>query len=710
MKLSIERKILLGFGSALFVLLLVTAAAALDATRFRDAYVWVKQTYLTFVRLDQVLTEILGMEASVRGFQLTGEDAALGPYRAGTTRLDEGMRDLRQLVAENPRQLPLLQKLEPLAAGAQQDMAARIAQRRTHGLEAATQAAGYLRGQQILADFWQVVREMAGEERRSLDARLKHAYNVGRLTIYTAIAASVLAVGLVAVAGVRVRRDLGRRREAEDALQKSLTRIEDLYHHAPCGYHSLDARGVFLAINETALTWLGYAREELIGRVSFAEIMTPASAHQFTERFEHFKTSGAVVNVEYELRRKDGTTLPVLLNATAIYDAAGNYVASRATVFDVTLRKQAEEERDRFFTLSRDLLSISDFAGNFKRVNPAWEHALGFTCEEVMAMSQIELVHPDDRERTAAALGRLVAGEAQVDLETRVRCKDGSSRWMHWWARAAAADQRIYASARDITERKEADERIQRLNTDLSAHARQLEAANRELESFSYSVSHDLRAPLRHVDGFANLLTKRAGDTLDDESRRFLATISRSAKQMGVLIDDLLAFSRIGRSPLRLEAVDHNHLVAEVIADGRYDLAARPIVWEIGPLPSTPADAAMLRQVWSNLIGNAVKYSGKKPQSLIAITAQEDVAAQEYVFSVRDNGVGFDMAYADKLFGVFQRLHGPAEFEGTGIGLANVRRIISRHGGRTWAEARENEGAQFFFSLPTTLSLPAASS
>ncbi len=710
MKLSLERKIFLGFGSALLVLLLVTAAAAWEITRFRDAYVWVKQSYLTFVRLDQVLTEILGMEASVRGFQLTGDDATLKPYLSGTARLDAGLRNLRELVAENPRQLPYLSQLEPVAARAQSNMAARIAQRRTHGLESATQTAGFVEGQQALAEFWQVVRDLAEEERRSLDARLKHAYNVGLFTIFSAIGATVLAFGLVAVAGVRVRRDLARRHEAEDALQESLSRIEDLYHHAPCGYHSLDARGIFLTINETELGWLGYSRAELVGQKSFAELMTPASALQFADRFAQFKTTGSVESIEYELRRKDGTTLPVLLNATAIYDAAGNYAASRATVFDVTLRKRAEEERDRFFTLSRDLLSISDMAGNFKRVNPAWEQALGFTCEEVMAMSQIELVHPGDRDRTAAALGRLVAGEAQVDLETRVRCKDGSFRWMHWWARAAAADQRIFASARDITERKEADERIQRLNTVLSEHARQLEAANRELESFSYSVSHDLRAPLRHVDGFANLLTKRAGDTLDAESRRYLATISRSAKQMGVLIDDLLAFSRIGRSPLRLEPVDHNHLVAEVIADGRYDIATRPIVWEIGPLPATPADAAMLRQVWSNLIGNAVKYSGKKPQSVIAITAHEDGVAGEYVFSVRDNGVGFDMAYADKLFGVFQRLHGPAEFEGTGIGLANVRRIVSRHGGRTWAEARENEGAQFFFSLPLTPSCPTASS
>lgn len=710
MKLSLERKIFLGFGSALFLLLLVTGATVLNATRFRDAYAWVRQTYLTLVRLDQVLTEILGMEASVRGFQLTGDDVALKPYLGGITRLDQGMRDLRQLVAGDPRQLPHLTRLEPLTASAQQNMAARIAQRRTHGLEAATQSTGYLEGQQTLAEFWQVVREMAAEERRALDAHLKHAYHGARFTIFSAIGATVVAFGLVVVAGVRVRRDLARRREAEAALQASLSRVEDLYHHAPCGYHSLDADGVFLTINDTALGWLGYSRAELVGRMSFAQIMTPASGLQFTERFAHFKITGSVKSVEYELRRKDGTTLPVLLNATAIYDAAGKFVASRASLFDVTLRKQAEDERDRFFTLSRDLLSISDMAGNFKRVNPAWEHALGFTGEEVTAMSQIELIHPADRDRTAAALGRLVAGEAQVDLETRVRCKDGSFRWMHWWARAAAADQRVFASARDITERKAADDRIQRLNTVLSDHARQLEAANRELESFSYSVSHDLRAPLRHIDGFANLLARSAGDTLDEESRRYLATISRSARQMGVLIDNLLAFSRIGRSPLQLEPVDHNHLVAEVIADGRYDNAARPMVWEIGPLPTTPADAALLRQVWSNLIENAVKYSGKKPQAVIAITAHEDVGAREYVFSVRDNGVGFDMAYADKLFGVFQRLHSPAEFEGTGLGLANVRRIVSRHGGRTWAEARENEGATFYFSLPLPPACSAASS
>ena len=235
----------------------------------------------------------------------------------------------------------------------------------------------------------------------------------------------------------------------------------------------------------------------------------------------------------------------------------------------------------------------------------------------------------------------------------------------------------------------------------VQAANQQLEAANKELEAFSYSVSHDLRAPLRHVDGFASLLTKRAEKTLDTQSLRYLTTISGAAKQMGRLIDDLLSFSRMSRTTLRLAEVDQDALVAGIVREGNYEQSGRTIAWEIAPLPPVHADAAMLRQVWVNLIENAVKYSGKNPAPRIVIGCQSaNGAAAEQVFFVRDNGVGFDMAYAGKLFGVFQRLHGPSEFEGTGIGLANIRRIIARHGGRTWADGRVGEGAVFYFSLP----------
>lgn len=232
----------------------------------------------------------------------------------------------------------------------------------------------------------------------------------------------------------------------------------------------------------------------------------------------------------------------------------------------------------------------------------------------------------------------------------------------------------------------------------------QLQAANKELEAFSYSVSHDLRAPLRHIDGFAGLFANHLKDSLDDKGRHYLSTISASARRMGRLIDDLLVFSRMGRTQMNFAAINTEMLVSAVIRDGLYEKSHPSIVWAIGRLPSVHADAAMLRQVWVNLIENAVKYSSKSPQPRIEIGCTDPKPAGENVmweFFVRDNGVGFDMSYVDKLFGVFQRLHGPAEFEGTGIGLANVHRIITRHGGKTRAEGSVGQGATFYFSLPS---------
>jgi signal transduction histidine kinase len=251
----------------------------------------------------------------------------------------------------------------------------------------------------------------------------------------------------------------------------------------------------------------------------------------------------------------------------------------------------------------------------------------------------------------------------------------------------------------ELEQRKHREDEIRKLNRELAGRAVELESSNKELESFAYSVSHDLRAPLRHMVGYSELLQKQASSLLDEKSRRFIKTILDSAKRMGALIDDLLAFSRIGRAETRKTAVDLGQLVREVVAELGQETRDRDVDWKIGALPVCYGDRSMLKLVVVNLASNAVKFTRMRSPAKIEIGVI-DRNADEVELFVRDNGAGFDMQYVDKLFGVFQRLHLPEQFEGTGIGLATVQRIIHRHGGEVRGEGAVDQGATFYVSLP----------
>jgi PAS domain S-box-containing protein len=375
-------------------------------------------------------------------------------------------------------------------------------------------------------------------------------------------------------------------------------------------------------------------------------------------------------------------------------------------------RKKAEEallsseERYRSLVeLSPDALFV-EIGDRIVFINSAGVKLLGASSpDQIVGRPVQEFVHAEDWSTAHKRLRQLREdGKPLPFIEQKLVQLDGSPVDVEIAAAPLVFAGKAAAQviAHDIRQRKRAEEEIRSLNTDLEQRVKErtveLEAANKELEAFSYSVSHDLRAPLRHIEGFVEILSTTSAESLDEESRRHLETIAGSAKQMGRLIDDLLTFSRTARAELTKALTDLTGLVEGVIRDLSQEARNREVQWVIGTLPNVEADHALLRQVLLNLLGNALKYTRTRKQARIEVGSTRD--QNDHVIFVRDNGVGFDMRYAHKLFGVFQRLHRASDFEGTGVGLANVRRIIHRHGGRAWAEAELNKGATFYFSLP----------
>lgn len=332
-----------------------------------------------------------------------------------------------------------------------------------------------------------------------------------------------------------------------------------------------------------------------------------------------------------------------------------------------------------------DAIVVVDQQGAIRFVNPSAETLLGRPKEELL---NAPFGFPVSAHEARELVIKNTAGERFVEMHVVDLDWEGAPAFL--------------ASLRDITRRKQAEEALRQAHRELELRVQErtadLAKANEELEAFSFSVSHDLRVPLRHIRGYADLLHSHAGSVLDEKGRQYLAVILKSEKRMGALIDDLLRFSRIGRAELHKRVVQLGQLVQEVLAEVRQDAQARPISWVVGTMKDVQGDPGLLRQVLVNLIDNAIKYTRPRDQAIIEIGCLPDTT--ETVLFVRDNGVGFDMKYAGKLFGVFQRLHSAEEFEGTGIGLANVSRIVHRHGGRVWAEGAVGQGATFYCAFP----------
>jgi PAS domain S-box-containing protein len=469
-----------------------------------------------------------------------------------------------------------------------------------------------------------------------------------------------------------------------------------------------DQKGIIRHVNDNFCRISKYSREELLGQ-DHRIINSGFHSKDFIRELWVTIANGKIWKGELKNRAKDGTHYWVDTTIVPFLNHDGKPYQYLAIRSDITSRKEAEENLEKTLKEISDykyaldessIVAITDQKGIIKYANHNFCKISKFSYEELLGQDHRIInsgYHPKEFIRklwSTIANGKIWRGELKN------RAKDGSTYWVDTtivpFLDGSGKPYQYVAIRADITQRKQGEEEIKVLNEELEKRVKE---RTEEIESFSYSVSHDLRAPLRAVNGYARILEEDYRDMLDEEGKRLLGEVQQNAKKMGVLIDDLLDFSRLGRKEIDRSVIDMNKLAALALREINQSVSHHATI-ECTDLHPVRADFSLLQHVMINLVSNAIKYSSKRDSPLIQI--RSECKGEEVIFSIKDNGVGFDMEYVNKLFGVFQRLHSNEEFPGTGVGLAIVQRIIHKHNGRVWAEGKTGEGATFYFTLPHT--------
>ncbi|MCK9386897.1 MAG: PAS domain-containing protein [Sulfuritalea sp.] len=519
------------------------------------------------------------------------------------------------------------------------------------------------------------------------------------------------------VIGLRgTAQDITERKQAEEDIRRLNERFSLATRAARLGVWDWDLEKNQLVWDDGMYALYGVSREDFAGAYeAWLNGLHPDDRAASDEISKQAQRGERDYDTEFRVVWPDGSIHHLKAYGQFVRDADGKPLRMTGVNYDVTERKRAEEQlrrSERGLSEAQRMAHLGNWELDLESNALTWSDEIFRIFEidperfDASYDAFLNAIHPDDRDLVNKAYTDSVKSRLPYDIVHRLRMPDGRIKYVNekceTYYGADGKPLRSVGTVHDITERKRAEDQVLELNQQLeqrvTERTAQLEAANKELEAFAYSVSHDLRAPLRHIDGYVELLVSRCRDGLNDKGLHYVDTIAASARQMGVLIDDLLQFSRTGRAELHREDVDMNRGLLEALGPIKESNAKRNIEWVIGNLPPVRGDAALLRQVWANLLENAVKFTRSRENARIEVDAREEKG--ETIFVVRDNGVGFDMRYVGKLFGVFQRLHSQEEFDGTGIGLATVQRIVFRHGGRVWAEAELNRGATFYFSLP----------
>lgn len=460
----------------------------------------------------------------------------------------------------------------------------------------------------------------------------------------------------------------------------------------------LDREGRIMFFNQACKNLTGYSFDEVKGRNLWDVLLIPREAESVKNLFRKIRADQFPNEYQNYWITKDGTYRLIAWSNTALLDEMGSVEHIIGTGVDITERKRSEVEYKTILRTTLDGFWITDVQGRFLEVNDAYCNLIGYTRDELLNMKITDVEAVEKPEETAQHLRRVMENGGDR-FETRHRRKNGeivdievSVNYIN------VGSGRLVVFLRDITRRRQAYEEIRKINEDLKQRTSELEAVNRELETFSYMASHDLRTPLVAIGSLARLLIEKYANHSDDKCKQFLGAILKETQQMSRLIDDLLTLSQSGHQALQLSDIDMNELAKSVVEELKRLETGRSLQISLEPLPVAHGDQRMIRQVLMNLVSNAMKFTRREQKAIIQIGGRIEDGVSTYY--VKDNGVGFDLTDTNRIFKAFERLHPSAEFEGTGVGLAIVWRIVQRHGGRIWAESRKNEGATFYFTLP----------
>jgi PAS domain S-box-containing protein len=511
--------------------------------------------------------------------------------------------------------------------------------------------------------------------------------------------------------------------QTQSQLAAEREKYADLYNFAPVAYFTFDNQDIILDLNLAAAELLGTERRYLLNH-PITPYLAPESLHIFIQNRQQALDNGMPQTCEMKLRLRGNTTVFVQARTVALPAEPGTPTRWRSVLADITERKkieaalsESESKLDSILNSLHDVVYSLD-ANTYQliHVNPAVERIFGRPRREFLTdpMAYQKYIHPEDYPWVASSIQQ-VFEHGQAEWVFRIVRADDETRWVssrsHLIRDEHGLPMRIDSIMTDITDHKRTEEALQKLNAELeqrvAERTAQLEAINQELEAFSYSVSHDLRAPLRHLNGYSQLLVEEGAGQIGGNAEMYLTRIQKAASHMGELIDALLNLSRLTRGKLYRQPVNLSALVHSIAQALRESEPQRRVEFVIQDGLIAQADETLLQNMLENLLNNAWKFSGHQPLGQIefgklSMPSEASPPSQNglTIYFVRDNGVGFDMAYSNKLFKAFQRLHANDEFPGTGIGLATVQRIVHRHGGKVWAESQVGQGATFFFSLP----------